>query len=240
MIVVPVSGGKDSQACLKLAIQTGKKVIGLFCDTQHEHPLTYAHIEFMRHWYGVEIERLCAGSVEDLVIRYGKFPFPLGRFCTEALKIRPSSHWYQQKAIELGHGFEVWYGVRKEESVSRAKRYAGKVGDEVYLPHDFMKNYPKRLGKMGVVFRLPIIDWSEQDVFDFVGEEVNPLYAKGCARVGCFPCYASGDANKRQNFTLDDFGRRQYEKALDLEAIFCSNTLFTKTEDGNGCSICSI
>ena len=45
-VVVPISGGKDSQACLKLALQDYDKsqVMGLFCDTQFEHPFTYAHI----------------------------------------------------------------------------------------------------------------------------------------------------------------------------------------------------
>lgn len=34
--VVPVSGGKDSQACLKMASQMFEpgEVVGLFCDTQ--------------------------------------------------------------------------------------------------------------------------------------------------------------------------------------------------------------
>ncbi len=46
-IVVPVSGGKDSQACLKMAVSEvgADHVIGLFCDTQFEHPLTYAHVK---------------------------------------------------------------------------------------------------------------------------------------------------------------------------------------------------
>lgn len=35
-IVVPVSGGKDSQACLKMVVEQfgADQVIGLFCDTR--------------------------------------------------------------------------------------------------------------------------------------------------------------------------------------------------------------
>ena len=38
-------------------------------------------------------------------------------------------------------GFEVWYGMRSGESGERARRYAGKVADEVYEPHDLNPNY---------------------------------------------------------------------------------------------------
>jgi 3'-phosphoadenosine 5'-phosphosulfate sulfotransferase (PAPS reductase)/FAD synthetase len=44
--VVPLSGGKDSQACLMLALQkfSAENIIALFCDTGFEHPETYAHV----------------------------------------------------------------------------------------------------------------------------------------------------------------------------------------------------
>ncbi len=37
-----------------------------------------------------------------------------------------------------GCGFEVWYGVRSDESPERAVRYRGKVSNAVYAPHEFM------------------------------------------------------------------------------------------------------
>lgn len=48
--VVPISGGKDSQTCLALAVKHfgADKVVGLFCDTQFEHPLTYQHVQNMK------------------------------------------------------------------------------------------------------------------------------------------------------------------------------------------------
>lgn len=72
-ILVPVSGGKDS---LKLAVEhyPPGEVRGLFCDTQFEHPITYAHIEWMARHYGVEIDTVCAGSVEEQCIKHGRFP----------------------------------------------------------------------------------------------------------------------------------------------------------------------
>ena len=75
-IVVPVSGGKDSQACLKMAVSEvgADHVIGLFCDTQFEHPLTYAHVDKMRNLYGVRIETVNNGSVDEKVLARGQFP----------------------------------------------------------------------------------------------------------------------------------------------------------------------
>lgn len=217
-ILVPVSGGKDSQACLQLAIeQVGvDHVRGLFCDTQFEHPLTYKHIEDMRRWYGVQIDTVTAGNVPDKVRKYGRFPSGTARFCTDELKIQPTIKYAKALAQEHG-GFEIWYGMRTEESTDRAIRYKDRVSNDVYDPHDFMAKYPKYLGKMGVVVRLPIIGWSKWQVYAEVGEKMNPLYAAKFDRVGCFPCLASGDVHKERAFGYDDFGAKQKVIVLQLE-----------------------
>ena len=243
LIVIPVSGGKDSQACLKLAVATGKKVVGMFSDTKFEHPLTYQHIDRMERMYGVEIIRVNEGSsVEQEVLtpKAGNLFFPgmRHRFCTRELKIRPSKRFYKAFADEHG-GFEVWIGVRKDESAARKKRYAGHVGEELVSPHDFMDEYPKFLQKMGVMFRLPIIDWSEQDVFDYLAGEENPLYSHGFNRVGCFPCLAAGDDQMIKAFTHDEFGRNQWRKVQFLQDKTGAKALRGDV-GGNGCSICSI
>jgi 3'-phosphoadenosine 5'-phosphosulfate sulfotransferase (PAPS reductase)/FAD synthetase len=128
-VVVPISGGKDSQSCLKLALQkyAAHEILGLFCDTQFEHPKTYAHIDWMRKKYGVRIQRITAGSVEDKILKYKRFPGGGARHCTEELKIVPAKKFYKALALLLGAGFEVWVGVRSEESRDREKRYSGKV-----------------------------------------------------------------------------------------------------------------
>lgn len=213
--IVPISGGKDSQTCLKLAIEHfGKnKVIGLFCDTQFEHPLTYAHIEKISKLYGVEIITRCNGEVLELCQKFGRFPSGIARFCTNELKIKVSKRFYQELAKGQGQGFEVWYGMRSSESSQRAKRYQDKISDELYLPHEILpSNYPKYLGELGIKFRLPILDWSEREVYDFLGDEINPLYKYGFDRVGCFPCLAGGDKSKEKAFNFDDFGKSQFDK----------------------------
>lgn len=260
-VLVPVSGGKDSQATLKLALQhyPAHEVLGLFCDTQFEHPLTYAHITWMEQRYGVRIERVTAGSVEEQVLKHGRFPGGGARFCTEELKIWPTKRFCKQLAEEQGSrignkrrkvaasqagGFEVWYGMRSDESTERNKRYAGKVCDEVYPPHEVLAKYPQYLAKLGVMFRLAVLDWTEADVFDFLAGEENPLYDDGFDRVGCFPCLASGDAWKEKAFQHDDFGRGQSAKVIRLSPVIGKSIWTSKggkaRNEGAGCAVCSI
>jgi 3'-phosphoadenosine 5'-phosphosulfate sulfotransferase (PAPS reductase)/FAD synthetase len=139
-IVVPISGGKDSQACLKLALEYYDKseVLGLFCDTQFEHPLTYQHIENMREFYGVKIETITAGSVPEMVIKFNRFPGGGSRHCTDRLKIQPSKVFYHELAKKQG-GFEVWCGMRSAESKEREARYLNKISADTYPPHDVLK-----------------------------------------------------------------------------------------------------
>jgi 3'-phosphoadenosine 5'-phosphosulfate sulfotransferase (PAPS reductase)/FAD synthetase len=247
-VVVPVSGGKDSQACLKLALKKYEKneILGLFCDTRFEHPITYSHIYTMREIYGVEICAISSGSVPEKVMQYGYFPGSAGRFCTSYLKLDPSKKFYKAFAEVMGHGFEVWVGVRSDESPARKLRYIGKVSSEVYFPHEFMSNFPKYLGALGVRFRLPIVDWSVEDVMVYLDGQENPLYRSGFSRVGCFPCLAGGDASKIKAFEHDDFGARQYEKVLILEKAISKSVFESgigprwREDGGNGCSICSM
>jgi 3'-phosphoadenosine 5'-phosphosulfate sulfotransferase (PAPS reductase)/FAD synthetase len=218
-ILVPVSGGKDSQACLKLAIEQygAPAVRGLFCDTGWEHPLTYQHVSNLRQWYSVQIDTVSAGSVESEVLKYKRFPTNFTRFCTSHLKIRPSRRYYKALAEKQDAGFEVWYGMRSGESSDREKRYAGKIADEVYPPHEVNPEYPKYLNKMAVSFRLPVLHWSTTDVLAYLDGMENPLYQMGSDRVGCFPCLASGKLAIRNAFNADDFGRQQQKKVIWLE-----------------------
>lgn len=250
-IVVPVSGGKDSQTCLKLALRDHEEgeILGLFCDTKFEHPATYAHIQWMREFYGVEIISITNGCVPEEVTKVGYFPSGMARFCTDRLKIRPSSRFYQELAESQQVGFEVWYGMRSDESKDREKRYMGKLSEELYAPHEVLGSYPKRLETLGVMFRLPILDWATEEIYQCLGDEMNPLYEVGFDRVGCFPCLAAGDKTKRRAFEFDETGRKHWEVVQELEQVVGESVWrskgkgLRKGETGkefNGCAICAI
>lgn len=241
--VVPVSGGKDSQACLKLALSEfdASEIVGLFCDTNFEHPLTYAHVDKIQALYGVKIEHVSDGNVSDRCLRYERFPSGIARFCTDDLKMKPSKRFYENLAARQGSGFQVWYGMRIDESTPRAKKYKDCNDLDLYAAHDLFPNkYPKFLADMGVMFRLPIVDWTKQEVVEFVGQSnLNPLYLQGFDRVGCFPCLAAGDKYKAKAFNHDETGRAHYAIVQVIQDRTGKN-VFTSASADDICPICSI
>lgn len=229
--VVPVSGGKDSQVCLKLAVDKfgADNVIGMFCDTDFEHPLTYEHIEVMKKLYNVRIIALKEGNVYDKIRKVGRFPADIARFCTDQLKIVVGKRFYKQLSLQQGEGFEVWYGMRLGESWQRSERYKNHNEDMLYPPHEIMVNkYPKYLFKQGVTMRLPILTWEEEDVFDFLGDDCNQLYKNGFERVGCFPCLAAGDKYKEKAFSFDEVGKQRRIEVVQLGHDIGKNPFTTK------------
>ena len=243
-ILVPISGGKDSQSCLKLALETHDKSIvrGLFCDTQFEHPINYAHIDWMRKHYQVDIDVVTGGSVLGKTLKYKRFPGGGARHCTDELKIRETRIYCKELAESQGKGFEVWYGMRSNESPQRKKRYENKIDTELYPPHEMLPNkYPKYLAnKLGVYFKLPILSWTEDQVFTYLKGEENLLYKEGFNRVGCFPCLAAGDAYKKKAFEYDEFGAEQYIKVNKVSKEINKDIWTSKKGKLEGCSICEI
>lgn len=243
--VVPISGGKDSQLCLKLAVKEfgAASVRGLFCDTQFEHPTTYAHVSVIGAMYGVQIDRITAGSVPEKVRKYGRFPGGGARHCTDELKIRPTVRYLKALATQQG-GFQVWYGMRTAESPERASRYVDSISSEVIPPHEFMPGkYPKYLFKLGVVVRLPIVDFPTSSVFSALGSDpISPLY-KHFDRVGCFPCLAAGDETKERAFGFDEFGASQKVIVLQLEkdtgkSVWTSSGGLMRNHPDQMCMLC--
>ena len=243
-VVVPVSGGKDSQSCLQLArsLYNKDEILGLFCDTQWEHPLTYAHVENLKTIYDVNITTITAGSVPEKVLKYKRFPGFSIRFCTEELKMKPTKEFLATLGKEQqGDIIEVWYGIRSDESPARKKRYLGKTNDDLYLPHEvFPGKYPKYLGKLGIRFKFPILNWSTEEIFSFLEGKENPLYKQGFNRVGCFPCLATNDKGKRDAFEHDVFGQQQWNKIIWLSNQIGKPVYQKEYDNQFSCTICSI
>lgn len=242
-VVVPVSGGKDSQVCLALAVREFGPggVVGLFCDTQFEHPLTYQHVARMSELYGVPIVTVSGGSVIEKILKHKRLPSWKARFCTDELKMRVTRDWLRGLASLLGHGVEVWYGMRSGESHARRKKYGACLDSDLYAPHElFPGKYPKRLAKLGVMFRLPIVGWSEDEVLDFLGGDRNPLYSLGFDRVGCFPCLAGGKEWIDKAFSFDPFGEGQKRKVMWAASVVGRDVYGNQAEGQPPCAICSI
>lgn len=248
--IVPISGGKDSQCCAKLAVEEfgSENVLGLFCDTKFEHPLTYEHVKKIGEIYSIEIHTISAGDVLSKCVQRGRFPGGGARHCTNELKIIPTKKFlksYAEEFLEEGEIIQVWYGMRMDESAERSKRYEYKDPDDLHLPHEVIGNYPQYLGKLGVRYRLPIVDWYTDEVLDYIRGEENPLYSHGFGRVGCFPCLAGGDKSKIKAFEFDDFGKQQLIDVRVVEdklgkSVFRAQIGQKWDDDNQGCRICEV
>lgn len=124
---------------------------------------------------GVEIMRPTM-SFFDIVRKKG-FPTRRARFCCEVLK--------EYKVLD-----NAVQGIRKCESTARAKRYKEPVICRMYNKHDHVNVF------------LPILDWSDRDVKDFIeahGIQCHPLYydeqgkVNVKERLGCIGCPMASD-----------------------------------------------
>lgn len=64
----------------------------------------------------------------------------------------------------------------------------------------------------------PIIDWTEQDVWEFLdyyGCQSNPLYQSGFTRIGCIGCPMAGSQKQKWEFERYPQYMRMYIKAFD-------------------------
>ena len=243
-IIVPISGGKDSQACLKIAVEKYgfENVEGMFCDTKNEHPLTYAHINKMKNLYNVEIktvfdDKFPNRDVWERIKSRRKFPRDNARFCTQQLKIGVSARFFNKLLTteKYKDGYQVFYGMRgTDESRNRTNKYGKYTSFEIINPNDMNATFPKKLAKQNVFFVLPVVDWTTKNVLDFLGDDINPLYKEGFDRVGCFPCFACATPKKlNQAYNFDEFGASQKRKVIEME-----KELGVKHENSNTAQMC--
>lgn len=237
--VIPVSGGKDSQACVAIATRdhAPEDVSFVFQDTSFDHEATYTHLAYMERRYGIKIEH-CKNKnfprgVFDLIEKAGYFPNTVARNCTKMLKQVAFRDWLIERfagtdGVIAPGTVHVYLGVRADESRARSKKYGNLDGDDtIYLP-DMSDVYGHALRHVTVSF--PIVDWTYERVMKFLadrGDEVNPLYAKGHTRVGCYPCLLS----RTDDWILaakDPQGSEHIRRLLNLEEKFADGGSFRK------------
>lgn len=196
-ILVSFSGGKDSQACLIKAVNDyGKdKVTAVFSDTGWEHSVTYGHIHNVCNQLGVELITLKSKKYKDFVdmsIKKSRFPSSQRRFCTSELKVIPMIDYI----LSQDDSFIIIQGIRAKESKGRAVYDVECSYFNEYFNDDVKGLYHKKAvlewckHHDASVLR-PIFHWTAQEVIDYIlanGQRPNPLYERGFARVGCFPC----------------------------------------------------
>lgn len=194
-LMICYSGGKDSDVLIELA-----RISGINFEVAHSHttadaPETVRHIR--KRFHELELEGYKCSviyptykgkrtSMWDLIVAKKMPPTRLARYCCSVLKETAGAH----RAIATG--------VRWAESTARKQRgiYEDihKSRDKrVVLTSDNDDNraWFERCEVRAKTVINPIIDWSDNDVWDFLSEqrcEINPLYGCGFSRVGCIGC----------------------------------------------------
>lgn len=187
------SGGKDSDVILELARMAGIKFTAIYKATTIDPPYTIAHCREN----GVHVV-FPKKTFFQLVEEKG-MPSRFGRWCCGYLKE------YKIKETQI-------LGIRKCESLKRASLYK-----EPIMCRVFKNNGGGRTSQV-----LPLIDWSNEDVLEFIKErniKLHPLYYRAdgsidiTRRLGCLTCPLATDRG------LADFKRYPHLVVAYIRAL---------------------
>jgi 3'-phosphoadenosine 5'-phosphosulfate sulfotransferase (PAPS reductase)/FAD synthetase len=215
--LISVSGGKDSQAVLELALERGANIMAVFADTGHEHQLTYDHLETIERETGVSIRRVRADFTERMAGKrafiqnggrgkpgWAEAGISQERIDAAVEMIQPTGNPFLDMALWKGRFPSTKARFCTEELKVRP------IEEQVVLPllregHEVWSWQGVRADESlarrdlpeqewvdpGITVYRPIITWTAADVFAYLGMKgrtVNPLYTMGMGRVGCMPC----------------------------------------------------
>lgn len=196
------SGGKDSQVVYDLCKRSGISFKAYFNHT-FESPET---LRFIREHYPDVIWRrdYKYGFIENIKIQ-GMLPTVRKAFCCDNYKHNPK---YVDKCSIVG--------VRRQESSKRASRttisFKNKTTKKKMSVEasGYFKENCQSVGTASVIQLLPIVDWTKDNVWDYIHSHqlpVNPEYEHR-ERVGCIVC-------PKANFTSNYKSLIKYPKLIN-------------------------
>ena len=172
-IVLSTSMGLEDQALTHMVSEINRKAKIFTLDTGRLFPETYDLIDRTAKKYKITIAVFFpdADEVEQMVAEKGINLFydsiENRKLCCHLRKIKP--------LMRATKNLDAWItGLRHEQAITR-KDLKPVEWDKVN----------------GLVKINPLIDWTEQQVWDYVNRynvPVNPLHKKGFASIGCQPC----------------------------------------------------
>ncbi len=204
-IAIGFSGGKDSQVVYDLCKRSGIEFKAYFNHTFE----SCTTLRFIKKNYPEVIWRRDHkfGFIENIRVNHGGFlPTVQSAYCCKDYKHNPK---YVDSCSIVG--------VRRQESAMRRNRTAIEVKNKTILKKnkvlidDYFEEHCQSIGTAGVIQLKPIIDWTDNDVWDYIhkyGLPINPEYLIGIKRVGCIVC-------PKTNFTSNAYFLIRYPKLID-------------------------
>jgi len=167
---VAFSGGSDSLVVLDLVYNYDPRVKVLFVNTLNQFPETYDYIERIKRMYCLNLVEVKPPENRALeILEKGNYSPEAIFECCNYHKIQPFLKGIKQLGLD-----GIFVGIRRVEHEERAK-------ETYFSPR---KNPPHT--------RIhPILDWSRDDVLDYISFynlPTNPLYDKGYTSLGCVHC----------------------------------------------------
>ena len=172
-IALATSMGAEDQVLTDMILKLDKNATIFTLDTGRMFPETYDLIERTNSRYGIKIQVYFPNfeAVEEMVNKKGINLFYESvenrKACCHIRKIEP----LQRALKEL----DIWItGLRREQSVTRT--------DGQMIEYD---------ANNGLIKLNPLIDWTEEDVWNYIKENNVPyhrLHDKGFPSIGCQPC----------------------------------------------------
>lgn len=245
-LLLTYSGGKDSDLTVDLAIKAGIPFEIAHSLTTVDMPETVYHTrkvfaKLEEKGFSCKIikptYKNAPVTMWTLIPQKSLPPTRFMRYCCSVLK------------ETAGKGRFIATGVRRAESSKRSsrepfeiigsrKQYAVRMSDDEIFMQD---NTEKR--RLFETCRLkakrtvnPIIDWTDDDVWDYISAEsieVNPKYRDGYKRVGCVGCPLSSKCNRMREFEEYPTYKRAYIRAFD-KMLDVRNAKGLQTEWKNG------
>ena len=245
-LLLTYSGGKDSDLTVDLAIKAGIPFEVAHSLTTVDMPETVYHTrkvfaKLEEKGFSCKIIRPTYKdepvTMWTLIPQKSLPPTRLMRYCCSVLK------------ETAGKGRFIATGVRRAESSKRASRGSFEIigsrkqygvslnDDEVFMDDNSEKRMLFETCRLKAKRTVnPIIDWTDDDVWDYISAEsieVNPKYRDGYKRVGCVGCPLSSKCNRMREFEEYPTYKRAYIRAFD-KMLDVRNAKGLQTEWKNG------